>query len=56
MQFKFKIQGYQTEAARAVTDVFESQPKSDPLAYLRDMGSGIGKKGQRLLQIGRAHV
>lgn len=51
MQFKFKIQGYQTEAARAVTDVFESQPKSDPLAYLRDMGSGIGKKGQRLLQL-----
>lgn len=51
MQFKFKIQGYQTEAARAVTDVFEGQPKSDPLAYLRDMGSGIGKKGQRLLQL-----
>ncbi len=51
MQFKFKIQDYQTEAARAVTDVFEGQPKSDPLAYLRDMGSGIGRRGQRLLQL-----
>ena len=51
MQFRFKIQDYQTEAARAVTDVFEGQPKSDPLAYLRDMGSGMGKKGQRLLQL-----
>lgn len=51
MQFKFKIQDYQTEAARAVTDVFEGQPNQAPLAYLRDMGSGIGKKGQRLLQL-----
>lgn len=50
MQFKFKILDYQVEAARAVTDVFEGQSKSDPLAYLRDMGSGIGKKGQHLLQ------
>ncbi|MBR2684148.1 MAG: DEAD/DEAH box helicase family protein [Atopobiaceae bacterium] len=51
MQFKFKIQDYQTEAARAVTDVFEGQPNQAPLAYLRDMGSGVGKKGQRLLQL-----
>ena len=51
MQFKFKIQDYQTEAARAVTDVFEGQPNQAPLTYLRDMGSGIGKKGQRLLQL-----
>ncbi|MDO4899183.1 DEAD/DEAH box helicase family protein [Actinomyces sp.] len=51
MQFKFKIQDYQTEAARAVTEVFEGQPNQAPLAYLRDMGSGIGKKGQRLLQL-----
>lgn len=51
MQFKFKIQDYQTEATRAVTDVFEGQPNQAPLAYLRDMGSGAGKKGQRLLQL-----
>lgn len=23
-----------------MTDVFEGQPKNDPFAYLRDMGSG----------------
>lgn len=51
MQFKFKIQDYQTEAARAVTDVFEGQPNQAPLAYLRDMGSGVGKKDQALLQL-----
>ena len=46
MQFKFKIQDYQTEAARAVTDVFEGQPNQAPLAYLRDMGSGTLGKGR----------
>lgn len=51
MQFKFKIQEYQTEAARAVADVFEGQPNQAPLAYLRDMGSGVSKRGQRVLQL-----
>lgn len=51
MQFKFKIQDYQTEAARAVTDVFEGQPKSDPLSYQRDLGSDVDKRGQRYMRL-----
>lgn len=47
MQFKFKIQDYQTEAVHAVTDVFEGQPKSDPLAYLRDLGGKATQDGIR---------
>ncbi len=45
MQFKFKIQQYQTDAAKAVTDVFEGQPNSDPFSYLRDMGRAQTYKG-----------
>lgn len=33
MQFKFKIQHYQTEAARAVVDVFEGRAKSALLLF-----------------------
>lgn len=51
MQFKFKIQNYQTEAARAVTDVFEGQPKSDPLSYQRDLGSDVDKRGQQYMRL-----
>ena len=49
MQFKFKIQDYQTEAARAVTDVFEGQPNQAPLAYLRDLGRIVGRNGEQAL-------
>lgn len=38
MQFRFKIQPYQTAAADAVTAVFEGQPRSEAYAYLRDLG------------------
>ena len=38
MKFKFKVQQYQTDAADAVTSVFEGQPKQGALAYLRDLG------------------
>lgn len=38
MQFKYKIQQYQADAADAVTGVFLGQPKQDPLVYLRDRG------------------
>ena len=41
MEFKFKIQQYQTAAAAAVADVFEGQPNSAPLAYLRDIGTHL---------------
>lgn len=54
MHFKYKIQEYQTEAARAVMDVFEGQPHTDPLAYLRDLGSGSNARGQRILRFEQA--
>ena len=39
MQFRFKIQQYQTDAALAVTDVFSGQPNTGNAVYLRDVGS-----------------
>ncbi|MDO4796713.1 MAG: DEAD/DEAH box helicase family protein [Coriobacteriales bacterium] len=38
MQFRFKIQQYQADAAKAVTDVFVGQPNAGVAAYLRDLG------------------
>jgi type III restriction enzyme len=38
MQFKFKVQQYQTDAADAVCDVFEGQPNQGAATYLRDLG------------------
>lgn len=38
MQFKFKVQRYQTDATRAVTDVFSGQPNTGAAVYLRDIG------------------
>lgn len=49
MQFKFKIQPYQTEAARAVTDVFAGQPNSGASLYLRDLGHAVGGDGTEAL-------
>ena len=49
MQFKFKIQPYQTEAARAVTDVFAGQPNSGAALYLRDLGRAVGGDGTEVL-------
>ena len=49
MQFKFKIQPYQTEAARAVTDVFAGQPNSGASLYLRDLGRTVGGDGTAAL-------
>ena len=43
MQFKYKIQQYQTDAAQAVTDVFEGQPNSGSDVYTRDLGL-VGKQ------------
>ena len=41
MEFKFKIQDYQTEAVQAVVDVFKGQPYNNGLTYKRDMGKGF---------------
>lgn len=49
MQFKFKVQPYQTDAVRAVTDVFEGQPNSAPSAYLRDIGRTESRRGMEAL-------
>ena len=49
MQFKFKIQPYQTEAARAVTNVFAGQPNSGASLYLRDLGRAVGGDGTEAL-------
>ncbi|GHV03156.1 type III restriction endonuclease subunit R [Clostridia bacterium] len=38
MKFKFKIQGYQTEAVAAITQVFDGQPYLDKVRYTRDLG------------------
>lgn len=39
MKFKFKIQEYQTQAVKAIVDVFEGQPFCDHTSYLRDVGA-----------------
>lgn len=39
MKFKFKVQQYQTNAADAVTSVFEGQPNQGASVYLRDLGT-----------------
>ena len=38
MEFRFKIQQYQTDAVKAVVDVFEGQPFADSFSYIRDQG------------------
>ena len=38
MKFKFKIQQYQTEAVKAIADVFEGQPYREHAKYTIDMG------------------
>ena len=49
MQFKFKVQQYQTDAADAVCDVFEGQPSQGSAAYLRDLGMLPALGGTRAL-------
>ena len=39
MKFKFKIQGYQTEAVNNTTAVFTGQPNRDPAHYRPDLGT-----------------
>ena len=39
MEFKFKIQDYQTEAVQAVINVFKGQPYNNGLSYVRDLGT-----------------
>ncbi len=39
MKFKFKIQGYQTEAVENTTAIFVGQANRDPSKYRRDLGA-----------------
>ena len=45
MKFKFKIQQYQTDAVKAITDVFKGQPYQEHTKYTIDMGV-VEKKDQ----------
>ena len=49
MRFKFKIQPYQTAAAKAVTDVFAGQPNNGAAPYLRDLGRAQTKGGMEAI-------
>ena len=44
MKFNFKIQQYQTDAVQAAIDVFQGQPFSDHLTYMRDLGRHAVRK------------
>lgn len=50
MEFKFTVQEYQTQAAYAVSDVFEGQPRVEGQQFVRDMGIGArDARGQLLM-------
>ncbi len=49
MHFKFKIQPYQTAAAKAVTDVFVGQPNNGGAPYLRDLGRARTRGGMEAI-------
>ncbi|MCM1077900.1 MAG: DEAD/DEAH box helicase family protein [Bacteroidales bacterium] len=46
MKFKFKIQGYQTDAVDNTTNIFVGQPNRDPSKYRRD----LGKRGSGVIR------
>ena len=46
MKLRYKHQRFQTEAARAVTDVFKGQPFVDPTEFLHDVGNGRMNLGE----------
>lgn len=41
MEFKFTVQEYQTQAAYAVADVFEGQPRVEGQQFVRDLGVDV---------------
>lgn len=49
MHFKFKIQPYQTAAAKSVTDVFAGQPNNGGALYLRDLGRAQTRGGMEAI-------
>lgn len=49
MKFSFKIQQYQTDAVEAVARVFQGQPYTAGVSYLRDMGKRQARPQQMSL-------
>lgn len=49
MKFKFKIQGYQTDAVANTTAVFIGQPNRDSSKYRRDLGKLAGGTMREML-------
>ncbi|MGN0907114.1 MAG: type III restriction-modification system endonuclease [Bullifex sp.] len=41
MEFRFKIQQYQSDAVNAVVSVFDGQPYTGGLSYMRDLGNDL---------------
>lgn len=54
MKFKFKIQQYQTDAVKAITDVFKGQPYQEHTKYTMDMGVVEKKDQMSLFDMGLA--
>ena len=48
MKFSFKIQKYQTDAVKAVCDVFEGQPFAESVKYIRDIGKFANQQKETL--------
>lgn len=46
MKFSFKIQQYQTDAVEAVARIFQGQPYSAGVSYMRDRGTSPGRSEQ----------
>lgn len=46
MKFKFKVQQYQTDAVNSVVKVFDGQPFSERISYIRDIGNIKNKNRQ----------
>ena len=56
MEFKFKIQNYQTEAVQAVVDVFKGQPYNNGLSYVRDLGTNYSMLEEDMIGYGNNPV
>ena len=54
MELTYRIQPFQTDAMQAIVDVFEGQPKADPLGYLRELGAPTSDRAGTLAGINTA--
>jgi type III restriction enzyme len=54
MKFKYKQQGFQTDAVMAVADCFQGQPLSGAITYRIDPGRSVDATGQMLVDLGES--